>query len=134
MRTQLNQLFVAASLVLIASAGAQAASTLPTQSTAQAGVAVEATPRKIEGGTWEFAVAFNTHMGSLADDPAKEAVLVADGKATYQAIAWQGDPPGGHHRRGVLRFKPLSPEPKAIELKIQRPNEPAPRVFRWLLH
>jgi len=134
MRTKLNHLFLAASLVLIANTGVQAASTLPTQSIAQAGVAIEATPRKVAAGTWEFALAFNTHMGGLTDDPAKQAVLVADGKATYKAVAWQGDPPGGHHRKGVLRFKTVSPEPKAIELKIQRPNESAPRVFRWQLN
>jgi len=34
---------------------------------------------------------------------------------------------------GVLNFAPINPQPVAIELQIQRPGEPAPRRFRWLL-
>lgn len=47
--------------------------------------------------------------------------------------AWDGDPLGGHHREGVLRFKPISPQPQAIELQFTRAGESAPRSFRWQL-
>ena len=133
MRTRLIALVFSASLAIIAAGGAGAASSLPSQSTAQGGVAVQATPRDLGGNAWEFDLAFNTHSGSLTDDPAKETVLIADG-ATHRPIGWQGDPPGGHHRKGVLRFKPISPRPQAVELKIQRPGESASRSFRWQLN
>jgi hypothetical protein len=48
-------------------------------------------------------------------------------------MAWDGAPPGGHHREGVLRFKPISPQPQAIELQFTRAGEGAPRSFRWQL-
>jgi len=133
MRTRLITLVFSASLVMIAAGGAGAASSLPSQSTAQGGVAVQATPRNLNGNAWEFDIAFNTHSGDLADDPAKEAVLIVDRDASHRPIGWQGDPPGGHHRKGVLQFKPISPQPHAIELRIQRPGESAPRSFRWQL-
>ena len=44
-----------------------------------------------------------------------------------------GDPPGGHHRKGVLRFAPIAPVPDAVELRLQRPGESAPRSFTWTL-
>jgi len=39
--------------------------------------------------------------------------------------------PGGHHRKGMLRFKPTTASPASVELRLQRPAESAPRVFRW---
>jgi len=120
-------------VALLSVSGVEAASNLPAQSSTQAGVAVQATPRILDGSAWEFELAFNTHSRELTDDPAKEAVLVANGGAPSRPISWQGDPPGGHHRKGVLRFNSISPQPQAIELRIQRPGESAPRSFRWQL-
>ncbi|MBX9812146.1 MAG: hypothetical protein K2Y16_11135 [Burkholderiales bacterium] len=46
---------------------------------------------------------------------------------TYSPVKWQGDPPGGHHHKGTLQFKPVSPAPASIELRIQRAGETNPR-------
>ena len=46
---------------------------------------------------------------------------------------WEGDPPGGHHRKGVLKFDAVNPRPQDIELRITRAGEPKPRSFRWQL-
>ncbi len=132
-RLAVIRLLLPAFAALLAAGGATAAANLPSQSTSQAGVTVKATPRNLSGGAWEFEVVFDTHSQDLKDDLVKSAKLVADGGASYAPTAWQGDPPGGHHRQGVLRFKPIAPQPQAIELQIQRVGEPAARSFRWQL-
>lgn len=80
-----------------------------------------------------FEVAFDTHTQPLTDDLMKSGELIASSGTGAAPLDWQGDPPGGHHRKGVLRFKALQPAPGAIELHIRRPGENAPRSFRWTL-
>jgi hypothetical protein len=109
---------------------AAAAGLLPAQSSSAAGVTVKATPRALAGPVWEFELVFDTHSQDLKDDPAKSASLHA-GSTSAAPLAWQGDPPGGHHRKGVLRFKAITPAPAALELRLQRAGESSPRVFRW---
>jgi len=133
MRTRLIVFLLSLTAILAAVPGAQAAPNLPPQSSSQTGVTVQVTPRAISGSTWEFEFSITTHSGDLSEDFEKAVVLVADGGTSYAPVAWQGDPPGGHHRKGVLRFKAISPQPQAIELRLQRPGEPSPRLFRWQL-
>ncbi|HZM28567.1 MAG TPA: hypothetical protein VFB89_14565, partial [Gemmatimonadales bacterium] len=52
----------------------------------------------------------------------------------YTPIGWDGAAPGGHHREGVLRFKPVSSKPRSIEIQITRAGEAGPRSFRWELN
>jgi len=125
MRRSLIALLAVALPLAVAAAGA-----LPAQSSTAGGVTVKATPRTLSGPVWEFELVFDTHSQDLNDDPAKSASLHAAG-ASAAPLAWQGDPPGGHHRKGVLRFKALTPVPAALELRLQRAGEPSPRVFRW---
>lgn len=126
MRRGLIALLAVALPLAVAAAGA-----LPPQSSSTAGVTVKATPRTLAGTVWEFELAFDTHTQDLNDDPAKSASLHAAGGAGAVPLAWQGDPPGGHHRKGVLRFKAITPAPAALELRLQRAGESSPRVFRW---
>lgn len=114
-------------------AGALAAGNLAPQSSSQSGVTVKVTPRNLAGAAWEFEVVFDTHSQELKDDLLKAAVLIADGSAPSSPTGWQGDGPGGHHRKGVLRFKPAAASPARVELRLLRPAETAPRVFRWQL-
>jgi hypothetical protein len=117
---------------LLAAAGASAAQGLAAQVTSGSGVTIKATPRALAGGSWEFDIVFDTHSQELKDDPMKSAALVAGGKA-HAPTGWKGDPPGGHHRKGVLTFDPIDRGPQDIELRINRPGEPKPRLFRWQL-
>lgn len=115
--------------------GPAAAAELGARSSSAAGVTVKVTPKDVspQAAAWEFAVVLDTHSQDLKDDLLKSAVLV-DAKGGRQApLAWQGAPPGGHHREGVLRFKGLGAQADALELQIRRPGESAPRVFRWKL-
>ena len=114
-------------------AGALGAGDLPPQTSSQSGVTVKVTPRGLAGTDWQFEVVFDTHSQELNDDLPKAAVLVADGGAPSAPTGWEGDAPGGHHRKGVLRFKPAAVSPASVELRLQRPAESAPRVFRWKL-
>jgi hypothetical protein len=85
-----------------------------------------------EAKTWDFEVVMETHTKALNDDLAKSAVLIADGKQ-YLPSEWKGAPPGGHHRKGKLRFKTIAPRPAAVELQIRLADDQSPRSFKWPL-
>jgi hypothetical protein len=112
-----------------------AAKALEAQKSAARGVTVSVQPLDLSpaAGSWAFKIVLDTHSADLSDDLAKAAVLVDDRGAEHRPAGWQGAPPGGHHREGTLAFAPVTPRPGAIELRIQRPGEPAPRAFRWRL-
>lgn len=106
------------------------------QQTSQAGgVSVSVKPMDLSAAatTWQFKVALNTHSGALSDDLARSATLVDGAGKPHAALGWDGDAAGGHHRSGVLRFSALSPRPDAVELRIVRAGETAPRTFHWNL-
>lgn len=120
-------------LLLVLASLPLAAADLPSRTTSSGGVLLKVTPQTLSAGSWDFYLLFETHVQEINDDLARNSVLIADGAAPVAPLEWKGDPPGGHHRRGVLRFKPPSPAPRSIELRIQRPGEPAPRSYRWQL-
>lgn len=82
--------------------------------------------------TWDVEVALETHTHALDDDLAKSSVLIAGGKQ-YLPLGWDGAPPGGHHRKGILHFKAIAPPPAAVELQIRLAGDSSPRSFKWLL-
>ncbi len=81
---------------------------------------------------WDFEVVMESHTQALSDDLTKSSVLIADGKQ-YLPLAWEGAPPGSHHRKGLLRFKAIAPPPPSMELQIRLTGDAAPRSFKWLL-
>lgn len=56
----------------------------------------------------------------------------ASGKQ-YRPLAWEGDPPGGHHRKGVLVFESIDPPPRSVTLKLRRIGSVPERSFTWTL-
>ncbi|MBI2958816.1 MAG: hypothetical protein HYY28_00750 [Betaproteobacteria bacterium] len=120
--------------VVLYGLGAVAAE-LPQQSSQAGGVTVRVKPADVSpaAATWRFEVVLETHSGDLSEDLARIAFMVDAAGRRYPAAGWEGDPAGGHHRKGVLQFKAMSPRPGAIELRILRPGEAAPRSFRWKL-
>jgi hypothetical protein len=80
---------------------------------------------------WEFDVTMDTHTRPLDVDLAKSAVLVDAGGHQYAPTAWQGDPPGGHHRKGALRFPAPDAKAGAFEVQIENVGVAGKRVFRW---
>lgn len=102
------------------------------QSSNVAGVKITVVPEGFprDATTWDFAVTLETHTQDLDDNLVESATLLADG-TPHRPLGWEGSPPGGHHRKGILRFTSVTPLPPAVELQIRRKAEPAPRVFRW---
>lgn len=120
---------------LFAAVSATTAAEFKEISTQGGGVTVRAKPAAVAGDAknWTFEIRMDTHSQDLADDLVRTSVLVDDAGKQYGALAWDGMPPGGHHRKGVLSFAPIKPQPAAIELQIQRAGEATPRRFRWPL-
>ncbi len=134
-----HHLFRSSSLVLFAIAvgaplmtPAQAAS-LPMKENNEGTVMVSVTPQNLSktADAWRFAVQFNTHVTPITQDMAAVASLSGDKGAGERPTAWEGDPPGGHHRRGVLVFKPINPSPTTLILHIREVGGVADRTFTW---
>ena len=108
---------------------------LPARTSSARGVTTKVTPGNLasNAGSWEFAIVLDTHSQDLSDDLVKSSLLLDGAGGRHSPTAWDGAPPGGHHREGVLRFKPISPRPQSIELQITRAGEDALRSFRWQL-
>ncbi len=96
-------------------------------------VTVTVIPRKsTNANTLDFGIILETHSVELNEDLMKAAILTVDNKG-YEPIVWDGDPPGGHHREGILKFGPLSPMPKKIELIISGIGGISERKFLWII-
>lgn len=104
---------------------------LKTQTSNRSAVTLKVTPKTVHGDVLEFEMVFDTHTQELNDDLLKSAVLVGRDGTQVVPTAWNGDPPSGHHRKGVLQFNAPKPRPDVLELRVSRPGEPAPRVFKW---
>jgi hypothetical protein len=122
--------------VLMESASSFAAPALAARSSDEAGVRVVVTPKAVGAGAkvWEFDVVMDTHTKPLNEDLAQIAALVDAAGHRYVPVAWQGDPPGGHHRKGVLQFSAPTERPKSVELQINGVGGVATRTFRWELN
>jgi hypothetical protein len=105
------------------------------RSTSDRGVTIKVTPKSIgtRDSRWEFTVVLDTHSADLSDDLVRSAILATDEGRTFKPLSWEGAPPGGYHREGVLAFEVPAPRPAVIELRIARPGESALRIFRWQL-
>jgi len=120
---------------LLGSTPSSAGAPLAARDSDEAGVQVVVTPTAVGPGLaiWEFEVSMQTHTKPLNEDLSQLAVLVDDAGRPYAPIAWQGDPPGGHHRTGVLSFTAPAEIPAFVELRIDRIGGAGVRTFRWEL-
>ena len=59
------------------------------------------------GGSVKFEVRMNTHSVGLSQDLLTVCTLTDDQGNEYRPTNWDGSPPGGHHRTGVLEFPDL---------------------------
>lgn len=105
------------------------------RSSDSSGVRVVVTPKALGPGVtvWEFEVIMDTHTKPLNENLAQVTALVDEGGRRYNPVAWQGDPPGGHHRKGVLQFSAPAEMPASVELQITSVGGAGIRTFRWEL-
>lgn len=126
--------WIAAAIVANAAAGwpIGARAEPAVRTSAEQGVTLKVTPTAWVAGDreWSFSVVLDAHSQALDDDLAKSAVLVIDGREV-KPLQWTGAAPGGHHREGRLGFPAPAALPQTVELRIQRPGEVSPRIFRW---
>jgi hypothetical protein len=113
-------------------AWAQASPALAPRTSDTGGVRVVVKPKSVSAGSpWDFDVTMDTHTKPLDADLTKAAVLVDGGGRRYAATAWQGDPPGGHHRKGVLRFPMPATQSGTFKVQFENVGAPGQRVFEW---
>lgn len=105
------------------------------QTSREGGVNITVTPKRLTPGapSWDFEVKLDTHTQPLNQDLARAALLIDAKGESHEPLGWDGDPPGGHHRRGVLRFSPLAGTPGTVELRILSVGGVEVRTFRWRL-
>jgi len=108
---------------------------LSPQTNSEGSITVKVTPKELSqsSSSWDFEVVLDTHTDNLDQDLTKNSVLVDDKGNRLTPISWEGDPPGGHHRAGVLKFNPIPPATKSIELTISKIGNSDKKVFRWNL-
>jgi len=78
-----------------------------------------------------FEVRMNTHSETLEEDMVAVSSLKDNTGRVYQATAWQGSEPGGHHRKGVLEFPALEDNSESITLIIRKVANVPERTFKW---
>ena len=94
-------------------------------------VSIAITPRTLgkNADTWEFNIVFDTHSGSLDEDP-MEVIVLSDKGKEYKPASWEGPGPGGHHREGALVFDAVKGA-ASVELKVKNIGGIPGRVFQW---
>lgn len=107
---------------------------LEARTNSEGAVEVTVTPKNLSGKEWVFEIALNTHSKELASDLTKTAILLDDKGNEYMPLGWEGDPPSGHHRSGILKFNPVLPQPTLITIKIRQVGGIEERNFTWQLN
>ena len=90
---------------------------------------VAVTPQAKPDGTWDFAVQIDNHSVNVTQDMVAVSSLTDSAGQEQKPTAWTGDPPGGHHRSGVLKFRPIASGP--VRLTVRELGSVAERTFEW---
>jgi hypothetical protein len=97
------------------------------------GISFTITPMTYSSGqSIVFEIMIDTHQGSLDFDLEDVSVLETSDGNRYDALSWEGSPPGGHHRSGKLIF-PSVDEDEFLRLTIKDVGGVSDRVFTWNL-
>ncbi len=125
-------LFASLVMVLFLVTLAVDASAYQTKSNKKNSVRVDVRPvQLLPGKTAKFEIRMNSHSGDLSQDLIAVCSLKDSSGREYQPINWDGSPPGGHHRSGVLEFSELAEGAESITLVIREVANVPERVFNW---
>ena len=86
-----------------------------------------------ENGDWEFAWTLQTHSVDLSMDIIEAVVLITGDGSEMKPTSWDGDPPGGHHRTGTVRFTAPDPPSESIVVQVKNVAGVPVREFNWVL-
>lgn len=100
------------------------------QTNAEGSVTVAVTPT-IRPDVVAFEMTLDTHTGDLDYDLTKVVTLEDDNGNEYAPTGWEGDPPGGHHRKGILKFAVATSLVSGFELRMMDVGGVKERSFRW---
>lgn len=114
------------------SAQIQGGISLESKTDIQNNVQVDVTPNISQAQT-AFEIKFTTHSGSLDFSPDKIAILTDSTGKTYNPLKWDGSPPGGHHRSGIMYFAPLPASTKIFSLALSN-IAGTDRIFEWRMN
>ena len=107
---------------------------LPARVNDENGLFVKVTPLPFSfGKDVGFRIRLDTHWGNLIYDLTKVAYLEDSNGKIYTPKRWDGSPPGGHHRIGILYFPPLSDTPTSMRLVLRGLYGVELRTFEWTL-
>lgn len=108
------------------------AAAFETKSSRENGVTVDVTPMEFTPGKpARFQIRISTHSGDLSQDMVEVSMLRDDKGREYRPVRWEGSPPGGHHRRGVLEFPSFEGKSKKITLIVRDIANVPERLFEW---
>ncbi len=95
-------------------------------------VSVQVTPKILSPNKpAQLQIRFSTHSVELDQDLMVIAELHDDQGRKYKAVRWEGSPPGGHHRSGLLTFSALQATADEVTLIIRDVAGVAERNFNW---
>lgn len=84
-----------------------------------------------EGKKTQFEIQLNTHSVNLDFDLEKISKLIDENGNEYTDSTWEGSPPGGHHRNGVLTFDTPMVQTKTLRLIMIDESSIKERTFEW---
>lgn len=124
--------FVSLTIMLFLVTLAADASAYKAKSNKKNSVRVDVRPvQLLPGKPAKFEIRMNTHSGDLSQDLIAVCLLKDSSGREYRPINWNGSPPGGHHRSGVLEFSELAEGAESITLVIREVANVPERVFNW---
>ena len=130
-RVSLPSLLVMFALTIILGAALDA-NAYKRQSNRQKGVTVVVQPTQLAAGREvKFDIRMNTHSVELNHDMVSVATIVDDNGYHYRPLIWDGSPPSGHHRSGILQFPVLKGYPNSIKLILTDIAGVPERIFAW---
>ena len=106
-------------------------SVLETQTNNEGPVTVKITPKLFLEVAFE--ITLDTHSGELDADLTQVVILKDENGREYKPKRWEGDPPGGHHRKGTLVFGAIEPTPKMLRLIVRQVGGIVEREFLWTI-
>ena len=107
-----------------------------TKTDEQGQVIVKITPVDLgaETPSWKFQIVLDTHSVELDYDFLEAVSLFDEQGKKYKAISWEGSPPGGHHREGILTFRSIKPAPRELKMEMFNVGDIEVRNFTWKLN